>query len=151
MEKKVQTYVWLFMTVLLCWTASLSCLAQPCLPFSPLPEQAEVPLLSPHPEGHGGCAWAWLGWGGRHGAACPAIASSRRWRSSVWSWQCPQRSLPSSRLSSGPMLLLPIFHKQNENQIKRPIGAVERRRADCAARAGLRAGHTPGWTALASL
>lgn len=46
--------VWLSVTLLLCCTASLSCLAQACLLFSPFPKQAEVSLLSPHPEGHGG-------------------------------------------------------------------------------------------------
>lgn len=110
--KKIQTCVWLSLKS----SALLDCISP--LPFSALPSflapptQAEVPLLSPHAEGHGGCTWAWLGVGGSCGTACPAIASSRCWRSSVLS---PRRSLPSSRLSSGPMLLLPIFHKQNEN------------------------------------
>lgn len=58
--KKVLPYVWLPVKVLLCWTASLPCLARPCLP---LPKQAEDPPLSPHPEGHGGCGRAWLGAG----------------------------------------------------------------------------------------
>lgn len=70
--KKVQTCVWLSVKVLLCWTASLPCLGRPCLPFSPLPKQAEVPLLSPHPEGCGGCAWAWLGVGWQMWGSVPS-------------------------------------------------------------------------------
>lgn len=83
--RKVQTCVWLSVTVLLCWTASLSpCSALPS--FLTSSKQAEVPCCPQIPRAMEGAPGPGRGWDGRFGAACPAIASSR---SSVLSWQCP--------------------------------------------------------------
>lgn len=130
---------------------SLPCLAQPCLPLSPChPFQSRL-RITPCPTARG--AWrvqpglAGSGAAGR-GAACPAISSSPGAGGAVYrAGGAPRRSLPSSHVSSGPMLLLPIFHKQNENQIKRPISAcrVTAGRLRSAGRAESGAALLAGW------
>lgn len=80
--KKVQTCLWLSVTVVLCWAASLSCLAQLCLPFSPLPKQAEVPCCPQVQRAVEGAPGP--GWGG-----VADLGQRAQPRSSVLSWQCP--------------------------------------------------------------